>query len=124
VAASTLAGEREPLGRGLRDEIADQRRTGDDEREWQRKEKDADECEERQPDQRCGLEPATCDPHQSLDHDHQHRGLDAEQRAVDHRDAASERIEQAQAQHHERARQHDRMPATSPPRTPCTSQPM
>jgi hypothetical protein len=30
VAASTLAGEREPLGRGLRDEIADQRRTDDD----------------------------------------------------------------------------------------------
>ena len=61
----------------------------------------------RQREQQRGLERALADADERLDHDHQHGGLDAEQRAVDQRDAAAERVEQAQAQHHEGARQHE-----------------
>ena len=97
----------EPFRRRPRDQIADQRRGADDQRKRQRQKENADEGRARQRDQQLGLERALADAQQRLDHDHQHGGLDAEQRAVDQRNAAPERIEQAQAQHHERARQHE-----------------
>jgi hypothetical protein len=50
--------------------------------------------------------------------------LDAEQRAVDHRDALAHDVEQAEGEHHQRARSaRTGWPAASPPRTPCSSQP-
>ena len=62
---------------------------------------------DRQADQQRGLERAPADADQRLEHDHQHGRLDAEQRAVDQREAAPERVEQAEPQHHQRARQHE-----------------
>ncbi len=65
---------------------------------------------------------ALADADQRLDHDDKDRGLDAEQRAVDHRDAAAERVEQAQAQHHQRARQ-DEQNARGEPAADAMQQP-
>ena len=78
-----------------------------------------------EPEQQRGLERAPADADERFDHDHQHGRLDAEQRAVHHREAAPERVEQAQAQHHDSAPgSTNRMPAASPPRVPCSSQPI
>ena len=65
-------------------------------------------------DQQARLQRAAADADQRLDHDHQHRRLDAEQRAVDHRDAAPEHVEQADREHHQRARQHEQDPGREP----------
>src|SRR6185503_15483786 len=61
-------------------------------------------------DQEPGFERAPADADQRLHHDDQHRGLDAEQRAVHHRDAAPEHVEHADGEHHQRPRQHEQDP--------------
>jgi hypothetical protein len=65
------------------------------------------ESEPRQTDQQRGLQGAAADTHQRFDHDHQHRRLDAEQGPVYYRDAAPQRVEDAQPQHDQCARQHE-----------------
>ena len=102
-----LSGKPKPRGRGSRDEVADQTRAGDDQRKRQRQKENADEGEQRQADERRGFQAAPRDADQGLDHDDQHGRLDAEQRAVNRRHALAQRVEQAEAQHHERARQHE-----------------
>ena len=80
-------------GRRSRHQEADQRGRDHDHRKRNRQEVDADEGRPRDPEQHRGLERALADADERLDHDHQHGGLDAEQRAIDERDAAPERIE-------------------------------
>jgi hypothetical protein len=82
--------------RGLRDQIPDDGGGKHDQRERQRKEKDANIGRRREAEQHRSLECAFADADERFEHDHQHGRLDAEQRPVHKRDAASERIEQAQ----------------------------
>ena len=97
----------EQAGRGLRDQEADEGRGHDDQGKRQVEEEDADEGRARQRQQQPGLQRPAPDSNQRFDHDHQHGGLDSEQRAIHDRDAATEHVEQAEGEHDQRARQYE-----------------
>jgi hypothetical protein len=94
-------------GRRTRDEKTDDSCTDHDERKWQVEEKDTDEGRGREADEKPGFQRPSADAYQRFYHYHEHRGLDAKECALHCRDTAPEGIEQTQAEHHERARQHE-----------------
>ena len=105
-----IVGEREQTRRARGEREANEPGNQDDQRKRRLQEKDADERGRRDDRERRGRERAPADADQCLDHDHQHGGLDAEQRAFHEADAAAVSVKQAQGQHHQRAR-HDEQDA-------------
>ena len=94
-------------GRAARHEVTDQCRKHDDERKWRVEEEDCDEGRTRDPVEQRRFQRTLANAQQRFDHDHQHGSLDAEQRTVDPRDATPKCVKKAQAEHEQRARQHE-----------------
>ena len=102
------------LVRGLHPREPPRRCSGDDERIRQREKEDRHERRARdQPVLRPGQRPAT-DAQERLDHDGQHRRLDAQKERRDERDVAIEQVERGQRDHDRGAGQDEQQPRRQP----------
>ena len=70
------------------------------------------------------LQRAPADAHHRLDHDRQHRRLQAEEQRRDQRHLAEPGVEPAQHHDRDEARQHEQHPGDQAAPVRCSSQPM
>ena len=90
-----IGGKAEQIGTRPGDDVTGQRRGDNDQRKRRGEKEDADERQGRERNQQRRLQGALTDTDQRFEDDHQHGGLDAEQRAVDRTQAPPIGIEQA-----------------------------
>ncbi len=113
----------EPLWRQSAANEPDQRRGGNDEREGNRQQINREERCGRERHHRAIFEHSLADPQHRLEDDGDHRAFQPEQHARHQRGLAEPHVREAQRQNRQRPGRMKSPPATSPPGTPCISQP-
>ncbi len=102
-----MSADIKPAHTGANAEIAEETGAKDDQRKRHMQGEDGEERNGGDRLQQPVLQRATANPHQCFEHDGEHRGFQAEKQGCDQRHAAVERINGAQRQDDEKARQHE-----------------